>query len=330
VPLETATFISGLVPSNPSSSDGLNQADDHLRLIKATLQATFPNIAGAVTASDTQLNSLLSQLLGTTSYAALLGTVAAPSYSFLGDTNTGWYSPGADQAALAVGGVAAITVTADKKATFAGAVAATGPISGPGVTPIGSMVMWLTDTLPTGNGVWAWANGGVLSRTALGAGKELFDLVGTTYGVGDGSTTFNVINMQEVAPVGKSTMGTAASPGLLASISAGLKAALGGLFGTDTVTLARTDLPNVAPTFTGSAGTVNVTSTRGDVDVAGSALSTGGGQFGFNTVGTTTFISSTGSFTPAGTVQSLNGGVTQTATANTQPSRAVNFIIRIA
>jgi microcystin-dependent protein len=327
MPLETATFISGLVPSNPASSDGLNQADDHLRLIKATLQATFPNIAGAVTASATQLNSLLSQLLGTTSYAALLGTVAAPSYSFLGDTNTGWYSPGADQAALAVGGVAAITVTADKKATFAGAVAATGPISGPGVTPIGSMVMWLTDTLPTGNGVWAWANGGTLSRTTLGAGKELFDLVGTTYGVGDGSTTFNVINMQEVAPVGKSTMGTAASPGLLASISAGLKAALGGLFGTDTTTLTAAQIPTITSTATASLSVSTTTSAV--VDIGSQDFSSGGGQFHVNIPSAVNQpVSATG--TASGTVSSTSNNTGGQPHTNMQPSRAVNFIIRIA
>lgn len=60
VSLETATYISGLTATNPASSDGLSQADDHLRLIKATLLATFPNITGAVTGTHTQLNTLTS------------------------------------------------------------------------------------------------------------------------------------------------------------------------------------------------------------------------------------------------------------------------------
>jgi hypothetical protein len=86
VPLETATYISDLVTSNPAASDGMNNADDHMRLIKSAVKTTFPNITGAVTASHTQLNSLLSQLLGTTVYTAPLGAVGAPAYSFLGDT----------------------------------------------------------------------------------------------------------------------------------------------------------------------------------------------------------------------------------------------------
>lgn len=41
--LETATFISELVPSNPAGTDPKSQGDDHLRLIKQVLQNTFPN-----------------------------------------------------------------------------------------------------------------------------------------------------------------------------------------------------------------------------------------------------------------------------------------------
>ena len=41
--LETATFLSQLVTSNPTGSDFQSQGDDHLRLLKSVLQATFPN-----------------------------------------------------------------------------------------------------------------------------------------------------------------------------------------------------------------------------------------------------------------------------------------------
>ena len=61
--LESATYINGLVTTNPTSTDALAQADDHLRLIKTTLKATFPNITGAVTATHTQLNTDPNSLL---------------------------------------------------------------------------------------------------------------------------------------------------------------------------------------------------------------------------------------------------------------------------
>lgn len=55
--LETATFISGLVSTNPTSSDNVGEGDNHLRLIKSTLLATFPAITGAVSVSHTQINT---------------------------------------------------------------------------------------------------------------------------------------------------------------------------------------------------------------------------------------------------------------------------------
>jgi hypothetical protein len=51
ISLETASYIDSLVSSNPDGSDQRNTADDHLRLIKACLQRTFPLLAGAVSAS---------------------------------------------------------------------------------------------------------------------------------------------------------------------------------------------------------------------------------------------------------------------------------------
>lgn len=56
MPLETATYIDGLVTTNPAASDAISTADDHLRLIKSTIKATFPNITGAVTATQAQIN----------------------------------------------------------------------------------------------------------------------------------------------------------------------------------------------------------------------------------------------------------------------------------
>lgn len=55
--LETATYINQLDAANPLGSDPISSGDDHLRLIKSTLKATFPNITGAVTVTQGDLNS---------------------------------------------------------------------------------------------------------------------------------------------------------------------------------------------------------------------------------------------------------------------------------
>ena len=54
--LETGTYISDLNSSNPVAGDPVNEGDDHLRLIKATVKASFPSVTGAVSATHTELN----------------------------------------------------------------------------------------------------------------------------------------------------------------------------------------------------------------------------------------------------------------------------------
>jgi len=44
--LESATYIEGLVASNPEGDDPKSQGDDHIRLIKSALQASFPDTTG--------------------------------------------------------------------------------------------------------------------------------------------------------------------------------------------------------------------------------------------------------------------------------------------
>jgi hypothetical protein len=56
--LETASYISQLVDTNPTASDPVSQGDDHLRLIKTVLQTQFSGLSGttAVTASGAEMN----------------------------------------------------------------------------------------------------------------------------------------------------------------------------------------------------------------------------------------------------------------------------------
>jgi len=59
--LESASFVSGLNASNPiGASDPKSQGDDHLRLIKSVLLATFPNANAAITSTVANLNGVTS------------------------------------------------------------------------------------------------------------------------------------------------------------------------------------------------------------------------------------------------------------------------------
>jgi hypothetical protein len=58
--VESASYIDDLVATNPATTDFLYEGDDHVRLLKAVLLASFPNIGGAVTSTHTELNSVVS------------------------------------------------------------------------------------------------------------------------------------------------------------------------------------------------------------------------------------------------------------------------------
>lgn len=53
-------------------------------------------------------------------------------------------------------------------------------------------------SLPEAN-VWMLCNGAAISRTTY---SDLYTLIGTTYGVGDGSTTFNLPDLRARTPIG--------------------------------------------------------------------------------------------------------------------------------
>ncbi|MEY4429858.1 MAG: hypothetical protein RLZZ182_2547, partial [Pseudomonadota bacterium] len=57
--LETGTYISDLVATNPTATDLRSEGDNHLRLIKSTIKATWPNVSGAVTPTHTVLNYMV-------------------------------------------------------------------------------------------------------------------------------------------------------------------------------------------------------------------------------------------------------------------------------
>lgn len=149
--------------------------------------------------------------------------------------------------------------------------------------PIGSGKLWFTDTPPAG---WLLCQGQAVSRTTYAA---LFALIGTTYGAGNGSTTFNLPDLRGRVPVGKS--------------SDTEFDALGKTFGTKTHTLTIAEMPSHTHTETNSTNSA----------VAG-WYAPGGGVY--NVATNVEYTKNSGS---AG-----GGG----AHNNVQPSIAVNYIIR--
>ena len=69
-------------------------------------------------------------------------------------------------------------------------------------TPTGCIQMYAGSTVPTG---WLFCDGSAVSRTTY---ADLFAVIGTTYGTGDGSTTFNLPNLKGSIPVGLNSSDT--------------------------------------------------------------------------------------------------------------------------
>lgn len=102
-----------------------------------------------------------------------------------------------------------------------------GRLSGVDVAaPVGAIMPYAGASAPAG---WLLANGAAVSRTTYAA---LYAVVGTTYGVGNGSTTFNVPNLQNSVPVGSGDDYARAATG-----------------GTATVTLSSSNIPSHTHSF---------------------------------------------------------------------------------
>lgn len=100
-----------------------------------------------------------------------------------------------------------------------------------GLVPAGTVVMHAGASSPDG---WLLCDGNAYSRTDY---PDLFAACGTTWGAGDGSTTFNVPDLRGRFPLGAGT-----GPGLPANSP-------GGIGGTHTITLDVTQMPNHAHTI---------------------------------------------------------------------------------
>lgn len=64
------------------------------------------------------------------------------------------------------------------------------------IEPVGSVKMYAGANAPSG---WLKCDGSAVSRTTYAA---LFTAIGTTYGTGDGSNTFNLPNLTDRMPIG--------------------------------------------------------------------------------------------------------------------------------
>lgn len=78
----------------------------------------------------------------------------------------------------------------------------------PEAVTVGTVIAFAGNSVPSG---YLMCNGAAVSRTTYAA---LYKAIGTTYGTGDGSTTFNLPNLVDKFVQGSNTVGTAKNAGL--------------------------------------------------------------------------------------------------------------------
>ena len=110
--------------------------------------------------------------------------------------------------------------------------------------PTGTIVPWSTGSVPTG---FLECNGAAVSRSTYSA---LFAIVGTTYGAGDGASTFNLPDLQDNVAMGKSGTKALASTGGANTVAA--SGTVGG--STANATLSTAQLASHSHTYTARQG----------------------------------------------------------------------------
>lgn len=166
--------------------------------------------------------------------------------------------------------------------------------TGGDTVPIGSIVPFASDTIPNG---WLLCDGSAVSRTTY---SELFAIIGTAHGIGDGSTTFNVPNIKGKVVVGKQQTMT----------PSGNFTNLGETGGEEDHTLTVDEMPSHGH----------------DVAIAVNNTVPGGARYYFNSAGTTSApISDTAAWSNSLTAKATGGGQ---AHNNLQPYIVENYIIK--
>jgi microcystin-dependent protein len=243
------------------------------------------------------------------------------------------------------------SVVVNTNTTIGGNLSVTGTMTNNGyvggLVPPGSLMPYAGAAAPTG---WLLTYGQEVSRTTYAG---LYAVIGTTYGTGNGSTTFNVPDLRGRAPFGKDDMGGTAASRITNAVSGLVATTLGSTGGNQNVqshSHAVTD-PGHTHTVTDPGHTHTGTTNTDGAHLHTSSISfyisgTGGGYASggaaFNTAALQSAMDTSGahahSFTTASRVTSITNVANTTgltvntygtgASANIPPAIILNYIIK--
>jgi microcystin-dependent protein len=186
-----------------------------------------------------------------------------------------------------------------------------GGFANPYGIPLGGMLPYIGASAP--NSAFVLPFGQAISRATY---ATLFSLVGTTFGAGDGSTTFNIPDLRGRFLAGQDNMGGSAAGRITAAGGNFDGRVIGGTGGAENRTIAQNQLPNVTLTLSASSTKVFMSLDSSVGAFTGLGVSTG----------TQTYQ---GSAAVTGTTSSLNGNVTQQTIPEMPPAMTLPYILRV-
>jgi microcystin-dependent protein len=185
--------------------------------------------------------------------------------------------------------------------------------------PLAGGMPFFASTAPNSSFVLPY--GQAISRTTYSA---LYSLLTTTYGTGDGSTTFNIPDLRGRVLAGVDNMGGSAANRLTTSGSGIAGTTLGATGGAETETLTLAQLPT-SITSGNAAQAISVISTVAGILSGGSFQEFAGGTVNSIQNGSIGTVTSTGNNSINVTSNNTSGG----AHPNAQPTIVCNYIMRV-
>jgi microcystin-dependent protein len=200
----------------------------------------------------------------------------------------------------------------------------------PYLIPLGGMIDYTGATTPNSNFVLPF--GQAISRTTY---ASYFSMVSTTFGTGDGSTTFNVPDLRGRVIAGKDDMGGSAASRLTSSGSSITGTTIGATGGAETVSLAANQIPAGVPS-TGSISSGAANSSNGNIPAMNNTIQDFAANIsGGGTVHVPAFIGAGGSWsnnstlTVTGTPNVTSTNASQAAVNKMPPTIVLNKILRV-
>jgi microcystin-dependent protein len=192
--------------------------------------------------------------------------------------------------------------------------------------PIGAMLDYTGATAP--NSQFVLPFGQPISRTTY---ATYFALVGSTYGSGDGSTTFNVPDLRGRAVFGKDDMGGSAANRITSATMFPNGSTLGAIGGAEAVTILQGNIPSYTLSHTLSVSSLTITPDGNNGRIRrGSIISVSNGTGSTNNVLQDNGASTSADFSGTGTV---SGSVTSNGSGNAlnklSPGIILNKILRV-